>query len=403
VDEEGQAWEVEMANIYWRNGWAWARATVKGVERREPLGTRSKAEAQEYFEQFVAKIAAEKASNWTRKETPFREAVRVFTDDHLPTLKVSSQGRYLQSLIELTPHFEGMTLQRISRGDLTTFVAARRKGGVKDSTIRRDLACLSSVFTIAADYELCDANPVLPFLRNKKKVKQLLEADFRTRHLSHMEELRLLRQARAEAEALPEGTPRWHEKFMLLCGIALYIDVGLRAQELLMAEWSWVDLEMQAITVPASVAKSGKARTVPLVDRAMAILEHLPRHPTSPYVLWRCKTGKRFMDINKAIQRIARAADITDLHVHDLRRTCGCRLLQDWRMSMAKVSKWLGHASTEITEKRYAFLKVENLQEAIGRLQNPDIKLQVGSFFGAPRERTNIGTHRFYLPDNKGE
>ena len=38
-----------------------------------------------------------------------------------------------------------------------------------DSTIRRDLACLSSLFTIAADWELCDANPVLPFLRAKKK------------------------------------------------------------------------------------------------------------------------------------------------------------------------------------------------------------------------------------------
>lgn len=388
-----------MANIYWRSGWAWARATVKGVERREPLGTRSKAEAQDRFEQFVAKIAAEKASKWEKRKTPFREAVRVFTDDHLPTLKPSSQARYLGSLINLTPHFEAECLQDISRAGLTKFVAARRRAGVTDSTIRRDLACLSSVFTIAADYELCDANPVLSFMRNKKRAKQLVEADARTRHLSHLEELNLLRQARREADALQPSAPRWYEKFMLLCAIALYIDTGLRAQELLLAEWSWVDIEAKEITIPKEVAKNGKARKVPLLDRALLILSQIPRHPRCPHILWRCQTGKRFQDINKAVQRIARSAGITDIHVHDLRRTCGCRLLQDWKVPMAQVSKWLGHGSIEITERRYAFLKVENLQEAIGRLQNPDIRLQVGSFFGEPEERTSIGTLQRYITD----
>lgn len=387
-----------MANIYWRQGWAWARATVKGVERREPLGTRLKAEAQERFEQFVAKIADEKASKWERKKTPFREAVRVFTDDHLPTLEPSSQTRYLQSLLILTPHFEHATLQDISRADLTTFIAARRKAtkrrktGLKDSSIRRELACLSSLFTIAADYELCDANPVLPFLRAKKKTKQLVESDFRTRHLSHSEELALLGQSRAEADAAKHGSLRWHEKFMALCAFALYIDTGLRAQELLLAEWAWIDLETKEITVPANIAKNGKTRKVPLLNRALAILRQIPRHPKAPYVLWRCQTGKRFMDLNKTLQRLAAKVGITDITVHDLRRTCGCRLLQDWKLSMEKVSRWLGHGSTEITEKRYAFLKVENLQEAIGRMQSPELRLQVGSFFGEPEERTFLGT-----------
>ena len=392
-----------MAKIYWRSGWAWARAQVKGVERRKPLNTRSKAEAQDRFEQFLTEIAAEKASKWEKRKTPFREAVRVFTEDHIPTLAQSSQARYLGSLLNLTPHFENECLQDVSRVGLTRFVASRRKQGVTDSTIRRDLACLSSVFTIAADYELCDANPVLPFLRVKKKSKQLMEADYRTRYLSHIEELALLRQARSEAEALAPGTPRWVEKFMLLCAIALYIDIGLRAQELLLAEWPWVDIEAKEIMVPGAVTKSGKPRRIPLHDRALAILKQIPRHQNSPFVLWRCKAGKRFMDINKAVQRIARAAQITDIHVHDLRRTCGCRLLQDWRVPMQKVSNWLGHASTDITEKRYAFLKVENLQEAIGRLQNPEIKLQVGSFFDPGEERTITGTHLRYLSDNNRE
>ena len=393
-----------MANIYWRNGWAWARATVKGVERREPLGTRSKAEAQDRFEQFVAKIAAERESKWTKQKTPFRKAVKIFTEDHLPTLQPSSQARYLLSLISLAKQFEEINLQDISRADLSKFMASRRREGVSDSTIRRDLGCLSSMFTVAADYELCDANPVLPFLRAKKKTKQLVEAEFRTRHLSHLEELAILRQARMEADAMKPGSQRWSEKFMILCALALYVDTGLRAQELLRAEWTWVNLEAKEITIPAHVAKGNKARTVPLLDRALSILAQIPRHrpksgDPSPYILWRCQTGKRFKDLNKTLQRIARSVGVTDIHIHDLRRTCGCRLLQDWKMSMEKVSKWLGHASTEITEQRYAFLKVENLQEAIGRMQNPEIRLQVGSFFGSSGERTAPGTQLLYITD----
>lgn len=397
-----------MAKIYWRNGWAWARAQVKGVERREPLDTRSKAEAQERFEQFLARIAAERDSKWTKKETPFRTAVRIFTEDHITTLKPKSAQRYLLSLIALAPHFEDTTLQRVSRADLTKFVAERRKDKVSDSTIRRDLACLSSLFTVAADYELCDANPVLPFLRAKKKAKQLVEADFRTRYLSHAEELAILRQARKEADACRPDSPRWHEKFMILCAVALYVDTGLRAQELLRAEWTWVDETAKEITVPGQVTKSGKERTVPLHDRALAILAQIPKHEPkagkpSPYVLWRCASGKRFKDLNKTLQRIAAKAGVTDITVHDLRRTCGCRLLQDWKMPMEKVSRWLGHASTEITEQRYAFLKVENLQEAIGRMQNPEVKLQVGAFFDVTAERTIVGTRLLQSPGNTGD
>lgn len=69
------------------------------------------------------------------------------------------------------------------------------------------------------------------------------------------------------------------------------------------------------------------------------------------------------------MQRYAAKVGITDIHIHDLRRTCGCRLLQDRRMTMPEVSKWLGHASVVLTEKVYAFLKVENLHTAVGSLR----------------------------------
>lgn len=63
--------------------------------------------------------------------------------------------------------------------------------------------------------------------------------------------------------------------------------------------------------------------------------------------------------------RARAAAGVPDVRWHDLRRTCGCRLLQDHGLSIEKVSKWLGHQSIAVTERAYAFLNVEHLHKAI--------------------------------------
>ena len=54
-----------------------------------------------------------------------------------------------------------------------------------------------------------------------------------------------------------------------------------------------------------------------------------------------------------------------DLRWHDLRRTCGVRLLRDRRMSMEEVQLWLGHEDIQVTQDSYAFLEEEDLQERL--------------------------------------
>ena len=63
-------------------------------------------------------------------------------------------------------------------------------------------------------------------------------------------------------------------------------------------------------------------------------------------------------------------AQIARASWHDMRRTCGCRLLQEHDMSFEKVSAWLGHADVRVTQQRYAFLRVEQLHDAIRKPSN---------------------------------
>lgn len=56
------------------------------------------------------------------------------------------------------------------------------------------------------------------------------------------------------------------------------------------------------------------------------------------------------------------AAGLKDVRWHDLRRTCGCRRIQDHGWKLEEVKALLGHSSVVVTEKIYAFLRVEDLE-----------------------------------------
>ena len=322
--------------------------------------------------------------------TTFRQAVDNYIENHFPTLKPSARVRYLQSLLILSPHFEGKKLQQIGKADIGTFVTERRKAGVtngkhkrpiKDSTIIRDLQCLSGVFTIAADFELFDdANPAAAYLKTHQRRKTLRNSKPREKYLSHREETLVLDHALSQAMA--PAAIRRAENAMIACAIALYIDLGFRAQELLNARRAWVNLDRNEITVPKEFSKTREPRTIPLFPRARRIIEMLPINKHTDLLLWRCKVGKRFADLNKTFQKLATEVGIAAVEIHDLRRTCGCRLLQDRRMTMPEVSRYLGHASVEQTESTYAFLKVENLHDAIGgRVLEHAARLRLADMF----------------------
>lgn len=250
------------------------------------------------------------------------------------------------SLAWLADEFEGKFLDQIGTAELAEFERKRRMTGALPPTVRRDLACLSSVFGSCIEWEWCDANPVPAYLKRRKK-RGLREAPARTRYLSHEE----------EASLFAHATPA------VRTAIAFAIDTGLRREEQFELIWDKIDLQVGEILLDGNT-KSGKPRRVPLLPRSAQILAQLPRHIRSPYVF--CHgNGDRYVNMEKGLKAAVRRAGLRALRWHDLRRTCGCRLLQNHSLSMEGVKEWLGHSSVLVTERAYAFLEIEQLHRAV--------------------------------------
>ena len=334
-----------MAGIYKRGAVYWGRVQRSGTEHRRSLQTTNRGIAEKRFRQWLGELDAIKWGDKPRRS--WQEAQTKFINEHLTTLKPGGAKRYGVSLMNLAEDFGGLTLDQITSAAMSAFETRRRTDGVTSGTIRRDLACLSSLMASAMEWEWIDVNPVPSYLQRRAK-RGLKEAPGRTRYLDEAEEARLLANASSDVRA----------------AMALAIDTGLRREELFGLTWHGVDLVRGLITT-TTMTKSGRPRCVPMPMRARTILGTLIRRLDCPYVLVNPDTGTRYVQMNKGFKGAMRRAGIKDLRWHDLRRTAACRWLQREGKKMHEVSGLLGHSSVQVTEDRYAFLDLVAVAQSL--------------------------------------
>ncbi|MDQ0349777.1 integrase [Ancylobacter vacuolatus] len=354
-----------MANIYRRGEIWWGRAQKGGEEFRRSLETRSESVARDRLRTWLDELDGEKWGK--RPKITVDTACNLFLREHGPTLRPGSVKRYYSSIKWLTEQMGEKLLTAIGTAELREFETWRRTRGASAPTVRRDLACLSSIYGFAIEKEWVEVNPVSAFLRARKK-RGLKESPPRTRYLSKVEEARLLEGAIPRVRA----------------AIIVAINSGLRSEEQWGLTWDRVDLARKQVVIPKEIAKGKRDRVVILLDPAVEVLKSMPRHIRSPYVFFHGgpkaigpteprrisrveKDGSRFNHMLRGLKMAAERAGVSDLIWHDLRRTHGCRLLQDHGFTIAMVRDQLGHASVVQTEKAYAFLEVETRRSAVGR------------------------------------
>ena len=140
---------------------------------------------------------------------------------------------------------------------------------------------------------------------------------------------------------------------------------GARRGNVQAMRWSEINWERALWAIPAAKAKAGETINVTLPPYALRILEDRKAKSTSEWVFpGRSKPG-HLTQPKLAWARILKRAGLTDLRVHDLRRTLG-----SWQAvtgaSLQIIGKSLGHKSLTATQV-YARLDLDPIRASVNK------------------------------------
>lgn len=131
-------------------------------------------------------------------------------------------------------------------------------------------------------------------------------------------------------------------------------------------EWSEIDTRLATWRIPPHKFKNGQSHTIALTAPALAILERRltqSHKGSSLFVFPSSKIQSHLAEPKRAWKRIIRRAGLTDLRIHDLRRTLGSYLAIDGQ-SQYTIGKALGHIDPRSTAV-YARLNLDPVRRAL--------------------------------------
>lgn len=336
-------------NLYPREGIWWARFKVNGVEYRQSLRTRSERVAEKRLkalresieDQAVYGIAGPKS--WPEVVVSWNEAVA-------DSLAERTFKRYATSLRQMRSFLDGLNVQEITSDTLKEMIKARRRGGVKNATIRRDLTALSSVLNHAIDEGLISDNPALEI--NRKRVVPE----------------RKVRIVLPQEEAMALIFPKMASRMRDMCEFTR--ETGLRLAEVTNLRRTEIDRRGGVITVTSG--KGDKTRAVPLTVKAASIIDRQPAYIGKPWAFWQDE-GSQMANVSSRIGAIMRRAsrkaaqEKREFHPfshHDFRHLFAVEYLRNRRGSIYDLQGEMGHDSISTTERYLAFLTPDEAKAA---------------------------------------
>jgi integrase len=329
-------------SVYKRGAVWWYKFQHKGTRYQESSGSSLRAVAIKAEAERREQL--ERLDRGGKADVLFEDLMVRFAEEHWPTIKPGSATRYKVSGKALIPHFQGKTLRQIDKASILDFIRNRRAAGVSDSTIRKDIACLSSALTCAVDWDLLEHNIVKSLPR-----KSLAKTKARVRWLR-----------KGEREAL---LAKCDERMSQV--IATLIGTGMRLGELCTLEYRNVDAKRMEIYLEET--KTDAPRTVPISKEVWLQIRLQPRSLRHEYV-FTDQHGEAWAvtQLSKRIASRIVAAGLKDFRPHDLRHTFASDYLQNGGR-IERLQAILGHSRIEQTMK-YAHLSTSDLHEDMERV-----------------------------------
>jgi integrase len=227
---------------------------------------------------------------------------------------------------------------QITRDLCRTYRDQRYAAGRKPNTVRKELEVVRAALNFhkkgeAAVFELPSPPPA------------------KERYLS-----------RAEARALLKACRRFPH---VRAFIALSLATAARQSALLELTWDRVDMDRRRIKLAMGEATDDQQKrraTVPMNKRAYRYLRVMREAATCNHVIeW---GGHRVLSIKKGFAGACERAGIEGVTPHILRHTAASWMAEA-RVDMFRISKFLGHTDTKITERRYAHIHPDYMKDAV--------------------------------------
>lgn len=249
------------------------------------------------------------------------------------------ESRLRNLILEIGPD---LPLSKITKADISNFIAKSRSMGRKNSTINRYLAMLSSIITRAKNYwEYNTPNFKLSSFKQPET----------------KENIKFFKDWQTVQALLDFAAP--HIKPIILT--ALY--TGLRRGRILSLTWDQVDFDNNIIVY---MGKDGQPKSVPMVKPLRDVLIALPHN--NEYVF--TYRGRRIYEIKTAWKLAFEKSGIPYLNFHALRHTTATWLLRQTG-NLRVVQQVLGHTNITTTTK-YAHLVNTAAENAMNDLFKKD-------------------------------
>lgn len=235
------------------------------------------------------------------------------------------------------PWFGHFLPAQITTADCRAYVADRRAAGRQDGTIWSQLGHLRNVLSWAVKRGLIERAP---------HIERPSQPAPKERWLSRDEIDRLL-----AAEAEP------HVRLAIL----LMLTTAARLGAALELTWARVDLERGWIDLRTGEGRRKGRAVVPINGTLRAALTSAREAALSDHVIeW---AGGPVKSIKRGFARAVKDARLDDVTPHVLRHSAAVHMAAAG-VSMSKIAQYLGHTSTEVTERVYARFAPDHMRDA---------------------------------------